>query len=301
MSLQGNVFKLANGQTIPAVAYGAGTKWYKYGSSDVSQPLIDSIKYAVGHGFSHIDGALIYGTDPELGAALSSIDRSLVFVTNKYFGSIPNFVNTEHENPLAALKALKVLKTDYVDLYLLHHPFLTKEANGFDLKEAWKFMEQAVDEGLAKSIGVSNFTVEDLKVVLESARIQPVAHQIEFNAYLQDQTPGIVEFCQDKGILIEAYSPLAPLFQTKDRGELTDYLDELAKKYSKTASQVLLRWVLERGALPVTTSSNETRIAQLNDLFDFELNKEEVNKISELGKKHPTLRLYWNEQYSKYN
>lgn len=302
MSLQGNVFKLANGQIIPAVAYGAGTKWFKYGSSEVSQPLIDAIKYAVGHGFSHVDGALVYGTDVEIGTALETVDRSLVFITNKYFSSIGDAMKTPHENPLASLKAqLKDLKTDHVDLYLLHHPFVSKDSEGYDLKQAWKFMEQAVDEGLTKSIGVSNFAVEDLKVVLEVARIPPVANQIEFNAYLQNQTPGIVKFCQDNKILVEAYSPLAPLFQSEDRGEFTDYIDTLAKKHSKTTGQVLLRWVLQRGVLPVTTSSNETRITQLNDLFNFELSADEVAKISDLGEKHPTLRIYWKEQYSKYD
>lgn len=302
MSLQGNVFKLANGLTIPAVAYGAGTKWFKFGSSDVSQPLIDSLKYAFGHGFSHIDGALAYGTDAEIGVALAEVDRSLVFLTNKYFGSLGEGKMSPHENPLVSLRAqLKDLKTTHVDLYLLHHPFFSKEMNGYDLKEAWKFMEQAVDEGLAKSIGVSNFGVDHLKTVMESARIQPVANQIEFSAYLQNQTPGIVKFCQDNGILLEAYSPLSPLFQTEDRGEFTDYIDDLAAKHAKTTGQVLLRWVLQNGILPVTTSSNETRISELSDLFSFELSKEEVAKIAKLGNKHPTFRKYWGEVYGIYD
>lgn len=300
MSLQGNVFKLANGTTIPAVAYGAGTKWFKFGNPEVSEPLIQSLKFAVNNGFTHVDGAMIYGTDREVGAALSTVDKSKIFHTNKYMG---NFGTNKvpYENPLVSLRSqLKDLKMDQVDLYLLHHPFFTKEINGYDLKDAWKFMEQIVDEGLAKSIGLSNFAVEDVKTVLESARIKPVVNQIEFNAYLQNQTPGIVKFCQDNDILVSAYCPLAPIL-LEECGELNEYLDKLAEKNSKTPGQVLLRWILQRGVLPVTTSSNEERIAQLNNLFDFELTAEEVQQITDLGNKHPTVRKYWNEEYDQYN
>lgn len=300
MSLQGNKFKLSNGTTIPAIAYGAGTKWFKYGQEELNELAINSISYALGHGFVHVDGAMIYGTDRELGAALSTVDRSSVFVTNKYVKAV-HHLKTPYENPYEGLKdQLKDMKTDYVDLYLLHLPFISKETDGFDLKEAWEYMEKLLDEGYAKAIGVSNFAVEDLKIILDSGRIKPVVNQIEFNAYLQNQTPGIVNFCKENDILVEAYSPLAPLFQT-EAGELGEYVDELASKYSKTAGQVLLRWVLQNGILPVTTSANETRITQLCNLFDFELTAEEVSHITEIGKKHPTLRLYWKEQYSRYD
>lgn len=300
MSLQGKVFKLSNGQTIPAVAYGAGTKWFKWGNSEISEPAVNAMKYALGHGFNHIDGALIYGTDQEIGSVLSTVDRSSVYVTNKYFATVGE-MKTPYENPYVSLtKQLQDLKTDYVDLYLLHHPVVSKEANGHDLKEMWEFMEQIVDDGLAKAIGVSNFAVDDVKTVLETARIKPVVNQIEFSAYLQNQSPGIVDYCQKNDILVAAYSPLSPLFQNK-RGKLHEFIDEVASKYEKTPGQVLLRWVLQKGVLPVTTSSNETRIAQLSDLFSFELTDEEFNQISEIGESHPNFRIYWKEIYGQYD
>lgn len=300
MSLQGNVYKFASGLTIPAVAYGAGTKWFKMGTTDISEPLIESSKYALTHGFKHIDGALVYGTDVEVGKAISAVDRSTIFVTNKYFPSLP-IMKTPYGNPIVSLREqLKALQTDHVDLYLLHHPFIDKNTDGFDLVEAWKFMEQAVEEGLTKYIGVSNFAVEDLKLILDNSRVKPVVNQIEFNAYLQNQTPGIVKFCQENDILVLGYSPLAPLFLA-EKGELNDYLDELSKKYSKSPAQLLLRWVLQNGVLPVTTSGNEERIVQFNDLFNFELTSEEFSKITEIGKSHPTLRKYWKEEYGKFN
>lgn len=300
MSLQGNVFKLTNGVTIPAVAYGVGTKW-KSKSADVSEPLVSAIKYALCHGFSHIDGASIYGTDCEIGAALTSVDRGSVFLTNKYTPALKG-KGVAHANPFLSLKAqLKDLRTDYVDLYLIHHPFISVETNGYDLKQAWKYMEQIVDTGLAKSIGVSNFSVEDLNVIMESARIKPLVNQIEFNAYLQNQTPGIVKFCQDNNILVEAYGPLAPLFLEKAGSELYRYVEEVGKKYSVTPAQVLLRWALQQGALPVTTSSNESRILQLNDLFRFDLTPKEETRITEIGSNHGSSRKFWKDQYSQFD
>lgn len=101
--------------------------------------------------------------------------------------------------------------------------------------------------------------------------------------------------------MLEAYSPLAPLFQAEDNGDLTEYTDKVAKKYSKTAGQVMLRWVLQNGILPVTTFKNETRISQLNDLFDFELSSEEFSKITELGDNHSTHRMYWKIFYGTFD
>ncbi|KAF7999354.1 hypothetical protein HF325_006030 [Metschnikowia pulcherrima] len=303
MSLQGNQFQLADGHKIPAVAYGLGTKWFKLGQNDVDENLVKTLKLALQKGFVHIDGAEIYNTDAELGQAIAGLDRQKLYITNKFLvGDATHRGKSPHGLPYDSLKhQLKTqLNTDYVDLYLLHSPFVDKEAHGFTLAEAWQSLEKLVDEGLAKSIGVSNFSVEDLQEILKIARIKPVVNQIEFSAFLQDQTPGVVEFSQKEGILIEAYSSLGPLTKGQ-RGELHEYLEKLANSNKKTPEQVLLRWVLQRGVLPVTTSANETRIAQFLDIFDFELSASEVQQISQIGEKLPTLRQYWLPEYSKYD
>lgn len=302
MSLAGKVFKLADGHSIPAVAYGTGTKWFKFGRDELDTNLVNVVQLALAKGFTHIDGAEIYNTDLEIGEAILKSKREDLFITDKFFtGDGSHKQISPHASAYDSLKFhLEKLKTDYVDLYLIHSPFVDQKVHGFDLKEAWKSLEKAVADGLTKSIGVSNFSVDDLKTVLEVATIKPVVNQIEFNAYLQDQTPGVVEFSQKNGILVEAYSPLGPIVKGEP-GELTEYLDILATKYSKTSSQVLLRWVIERGILPVTTSAKEERIAQFVDLFDFALATDEVQKITAIGKKHPTLRQYWKPEYSKYD
>lgn len=303
MSLTGNVFTLSNGNTIPAVGYGTGTKWFKLGRDDVDTTLVQTLKVALAKGFVHIDGAECYNTDVEIGQAIAGADRASLFITDKFFAGTGDYkARSSFESPYESLKyhLAKKLKTDYVDLYLLHSPFIKKETHGYDLKEAWQSAEKAVEAGFAKNIGVSNFSVDDLKVVLEVAKIKPVVNQIEFNAYLQDQTPGVVEFSQKNGILVEAYSPLGPIVKG-EKGEFTNYLETLGTKYNKSASQVLLRWTLQRDVLPVTTSGKEDRIALFVDIFDFELTGEEVDNITALGKKHPTLRQYWSSEFSKYD
>lgn len=292
-----STFKLANGHTIPAVAYGTGTKWFKYGNDELDTNLVATLKLALGKGFTHIDGAEVYNTDKEVGAAIAGVDRQSVYITNKHWVSADPKMQLKHKLPYAALKAqLQLLGTDYVDLYLLHSPFVPE---GTTLGQLWREMERAVDDGLAKSIGVSNFGVAPLEEILKEARIRPVANQIEFSALLQNQTPGIYDFAQKENILLEAYAPLGPL--KTDAGKLTLYVEELAAKYSKTLAQILLRWVLQRGVLPVTTSSNEERIAQFNDIFNFDLSLDEVAAITKLGLEAPAYRQYFKEEYAKYD
>ncbi|CUM66084.1 uncharacterized protein PRCAT00003738001 [Priceomyces carsonii] len=304
MSLQGKVFKLNNGKTIPAVGFGTGTKWYKFGNDEVDTKLVSTLERAIKVGFDHIDGAEVYGTEVEIGKAVkeSGIKRDDIFLTTKYFAGDGSYTTHSKEaNPYESLKAsLKKLQVDYVDLYLLHAPFIKKESHGFTLVEAWNYLEKLVEDGYAKSIGVSNFAVDDLKEILASnPKIKPAINQIEFNAYLQNQTPGIVEFTQEHGILVEAYSPLGPIVKGSP-GPLDDTLKNLSKKYSKSEGQILLRWVLQRNILPITTSGNEERRKQFIDIFDFKLTTEEENEITKIGSKK-VLRQYWTKEYSKFD
>ncbi|PVH15810.1 uncharacterized protein CXQ87_003665 [Candidozyma duobushaemuli] len=287
MSLSGKTFKLADGNSIPAIAYGVGTKWYKHGRNEIDEKVVEALQTAIKRGFVHIDGAEVYNTDKEVGLAVEG-HRNNLFLTDKFFvGDSSHADKSQYGTPYESLKyhLEKELKTDHVDLYLLHSPFVKKEYHGFSLAEAWQSVEKLKDEGLAKSIGVSNFAVEDLEEILKVAKHKPVVNQIEFNAYLQNQTPGI---------------PLGPITKGEP-GEFTELLDTLGKKYNKTPGQVLLRWVLEKNILPVTTSSNPDRIRSFVEIFDFSLNKEEVLKLTEIGAKHKTLRQYWKKEYGKYD
>lgn len=299
-------FTLSNGNKIPAVAVvGTGTKWYKAEETDAtfSQELTDIVKLSLDTvpGIVHIDAAETYKTYPELGAALKETKkpREEIFITDKF-----SSLHKISEDPKSALEtALKKLGVDYVDLYLIHSPFFDKDLN-IDLETAWKRLEELYKSGKAKNIGVSNFTVEDLKKVLAIAEIKPQVNQIEFSPFLQNQTPGIVEFSQKNDILLEAYSPLGPLQKKPadaDQQPFYQYLKELSEKYNKTEAQVLLLWVYKRGILPVTTSAKIERIKQAQDIFSFDLTEEEVKKITDLSLQHEPVRLYWVDFYTKYN
>ncbi|KAI5961238.1 uncharacterized protein KGF55_004163 [Candida pseudojiufengensis] len=300
MSLVNKSFKLEDANTIPAVGYGVGTAHFKRDpKSGVNKELVGLIRTAIEGGFKLIDGASVYGTNIEIGQAWkeSGVDRKDIFISNKY--------NTNHEHAKhVSIKDqfksdLEELQTDYVDLYLLHYPYIKKETHGFNLSEAWKELEHLRDEGLARNIGVSNFQIEDLDHIIKSnPKYYPQVNQIEFSAYLQDQTPGIVEYCQKQSILVESYGPLGPITKGKP-GPLDPILEKLSKKYNKTEDQILLRWVLQKNVLPITTSSKENRIKAILEIFDFELDKEDEEEITKIGKQK-TVRQF-SKEYSKYD
>lgn len=147
-----------------------------------------------------------------------------------------------------------------------------------------------------REIGVSNFRVGDLERIfnIPDVKYTPVVNQIEFHPYLQDQSPGILDFSQKHNILVEAYGPLTPIFRIKDAetGEVkTDHpvapvLENLALKYNKTPAQILLRYTLQRGVLPITTSSNKERQKQSIEVYEFELDQEDVEEISKKGSEY---------------
>lgn len=304
MAFHQKFFTLNNGNKIPSIAIvGTGTRWFKQEETpeNFSNELLDQLKYALTlPGIVHLDAAEVYRTYPELSEALkqSTKPREEIFITDKYSTQLKIT-----KNPIVGLEtSLKRNNLDYVDLYLLHSPFISKEKNGFNLEEAWKQMEQLYKDGKAKNIGVSNFSVNDLQRLMSTAEVIPQVNQIEYNAFLLNQTPGIVKFCQDHNILVEAYSPLGPLQKRSDsNSQFYEYITSLAAKYNKSEAQILLLWVTKNGILPVTTSSKKERIQDAQNLFTFDLSKEEVDRITDLGLQNKAQRLYWNQQYDKFN
>lgn len=292
-------FTLNNGNEIPAISIvGTGTQWYKSDKSVFNDKLVEQLSNALSlPGVVHVDIAENYGTYRELGAALKTTTkpREEIWITDKF----SKIAKTPKE---ALYESLKVMGVDYVDLYLIHDPFYDTTKPGYDIVQAWKYMEELYKEGKAKNIGVSNWGVKDFQKVLPNAEIKPVVNQIEFSAFLQNQTPGIYDYAKEHGILLEAYSPLGPL--SKKNGEsdpFYDYLEGLSKKYNKDTGLILLNWVYSTGVLPVTTSSKKERIEAANTVFEFQLEDAEVRKITELGAAHSTLRQYWKPQYDQYN
>ncbi|KAK9379849.1 NADP-dependent oxidoreductase domain-containing protein [Kockiozyma suomiensis] len=281
-------FTLPSGATIPAPAFGTGTKWYKPGDPTINRDVVDAIVSAIKLGYRHIDAAQVYGTEGEVGVAIkeSGVPREELYITTKVYPLIGDAKK-------ALVDSLKLLQTDYVDLYLIHAPFITEEKYGITLEKAWDSLIDIKAEGLAKDIGVSNWAVADLERV-SGAKETPSVNQIEFNPYLQNQTPGIVEYCQKKGIIVEAFTPLVST--TVKGGPVDEVVDKLAAKYNKDAGQIILKWVLARGIVPVTTSAKPERQLSNLTLDGFELTPEIVEAINVAGsKKH--VRKYWTAEY----
>ncbi|KAJ1927741.1 hypothetical protein IWQ60_002670 [Tieghemiomyces parasiticus] len=267
---------LSNGLRIPMVGYGV----YELPSN---RQTTEMVKKALEAGYRHIDTAAMYHNETETGLGIreSGIPREEIFVTTKLDDPDHGFDRT-----LKAFRSsLQKLGLDYVDLYLIHSPH-----GGAQLRtESWRAMEQLHDEGLIKSLGVSNYGVHHLEELLEVARIKPVVNQIEIHPWL-DQAR-IVDFCQQHEIVVEAYSPLA-------RAEKADdpTLKQVATKYGKTWAQILIRWSIQRGYVPLTKTAQASRLPSNLDVFNFAIVKEDMetlNALNEdlhLGKYHGLLR-----------
>jgi len=237
--------------------------------------LVNAIKVAIKHGYRSIDTAAIYGNEEGVGQGIrqglkeAGISRENVFVTSKVWNS-----DLGYEATIAAYEtSLKKLGLDYLDLYLIHWPVEGK------YKEAWRALETLYKEGKVKAIGVSNFQVHHLKDLMEDAEIKPVINQVEYHPRLTQKE--LQAFCEKHHIQLEAWSPLM-------QGELLDneVLTEIANKHNKSVAQVILRWDVQNGIITIPKSTKEHRIVENASIFDFELNKEEMERIDELNQNH---------------
>lgn len=264
-------YKLNNNILIPSIGFGT---W----QIPDGEEAYNSTLWALDNGYRHIDTAYVYRNEKSVGQAIkdSGIDRSDIFVTTKLSANIKDASQVREY----AQKSLDNLGLDYVDLYLIHNarPW-SGGIEGHDYFEEnvaiWKVMEELYDEGKTRSIGVSNFLVKDLENLLENTIVIPVLNQIKFHpGYLQED---IVEFCQSHQILVEAYSP----FKT---GKIfgNSSIAELASKYGKTEAQIIMRWILQLGHLPLPKSVHQERIISNLDVLDFKLSDEDMKRMNSI-------------------
>lgn len=251
---------LNNGVKMPMLGYGV----YQISKADCERCVLDALKI----GYRAVDTAQAYGNEEEVGSALikSGIPRSELFITTKVW------INAYgHDKCRAAvLESLRKLKTDYVDLCLLHQPFS-------DVYGAYRALEELMAEGKLRAIGISNFYVDRMIDIASFARVKPAVNQIELHPLHQQGEA--LEWNKKYGVQPEAWAPFG-----EGRGGLFELseLKEIAKKHQKTAAQVMLRWNIQRGVAVIPKSTHIERMAENFNIFNFELTAEDMNTIATL-------------------
>jgi len=261
--------KLNDGNKIPQFGLGL----WKIKTYEEIKVAFDS---AIENGYTLFDSAQVYGNEEFLGRAIkeSKIDRSKLFITTKIF--ISNF---GHKKALKSFdESLKNLDMEYIDLILLHFPVTLLR------KKTWLALEEIKESGRAKSIGVSNYTIRHLEEMKKYAKIIPAVNQVELHVFLQQ--PELIKYCLENNIVIEAYSPLAHGKAMYDKT-----VSEVASKYGKTYTQIMLRFLLEKGLVVIPKSTHPERIKENIEIFDFKLDEEDMKKLSKLDK---NLRTCWD-------
>ncbi len=261
-------FTLANGVKIPVIGFGT----WQIPSGDIAY---NSVSVALKAGYRHIDTAQAYGNEASVGQAIldSGIPRSEIFVTSK----LPAEIKSYDKAVRRAQFTMKQIGLDYIDLYLIHAPWPWTEIGADYTKEniaVWKAMEEFYQSGKTRSIGISNFNVRDIDAILENSRIRPMVNQIKL--HISHPQEEIVSHCVKNDILVEGYSPLATgrLLNNKEIGRI-------AEKYGKSVAQLSIRYVLQKGALPLPKSTHPEYIRHNLDV-DFEITAEDIKFLDGL-------------------
>jgi diketogulonate reductase-like aldo/keto reductase len=261
MNILSDNYTLLNGVKIPKIAFGT----WQISNDEAYQATLDAIKV----GYRHIDTAKSYHNEDAVGRAIkdSCVNRDELFIVSKLRAPALGYDETIQAFNLQ----LKELGLDYLDLYLIHAPWAWDERGQSRTKEniqAWKAMEQLYKDGKIRSIGVSNFNVDDLNAIISTCEIIPMVNQIRFSVgFTQNE---IVQFCQSNNILIEAYSPLGTgsVFQNEE-------LQTIAIRNNVSVAQLCIKYCLEKGTLPLPKTRSKERMIE-NANLDFELSMDDI-------------------------
>ena len=250
---------LSNGVKIPSIGFGT----YKSGDDEETAKII---KNALNLGYKMIDTASFYNNEVGIGNGIkeSGIDRKDIFIVTKLWNDDHGYDNTIE----AFNKSLNNLQVDYIDLYLIHWP---NKLNA----ETWRAFEHLYETGKVKAIGVCNFKVEHLEELKKTAKIMPMVNQVEIHPFSTKNN--IINYCKDNNIKVVAWSPIS-----RGRVLSNDLMIDLSQKNKKSIVQIVLRWHMQKGVIPIPKSSNENRIKENIDIFDFEISSEDMKAIDSL-------------------
>jgi 2,5-diketo-D-gluconate reductase A len=249
---------LADGTRIPVLGLGV---WQVPDGPETE----NAVRWALELGYRHIDTAQAYGNEESVGRALraSGVPREEVFLTTKFYPG--------GKDPAAeAARSLDRLGLDNLDLYIIHWP------QGGPTW-AWPGMERAREQGAARAIGVSNFSVQELDELLAIATTRPVVDQVQFSPF--EYRRRLLEACADRGVAVEAYSPLGT-----GRHLVHPEVARIAERVGHTPAQVLLRWCLQRGVVVITKSTHRERLEENARIFDFELSEDDIKDLDALDR-----------------
>lgn len=256
---------LNSGHTIPQLGFGT----YKITGEDTQR----TVEHALSIGYRHIDTAQMYGNEAEVGAAIaaSSVPREELFVTTK----LDNGNHAPDRARESFAESLTKLGLDYVDLFLIHWPLPNLYGTGY--LAAWKTMEEFVEDGRARSIGVSNFERDHLQLLIDESGTVPAVNQIELHPLFQNRE--VAQFCRDNGIAVEAWAPLV-------RGAIADnpVVANIASARGCTPAQAVLAWHLAKGHIVFPKSVTPARIAENFASADVALTPGDVEAIDSLDR-----------------
>ena len=268
--------KLNNGVEMPKFGFGTFL-------SPAGKETQNAVLWALEAGYRHIDTAMIYKNEEDVGAAVaqSKISRKEIFIVTKVWND-----DQGYEKTLKACDAsLKRLKMDYIDLYLIHWPVRVLRG------ETWKALIKLQEQGKCRAIGVSNYTIRHLDELLPVTPVVPAVNQVEFNPFLYRKE--LLDYCHARGIRLEAYSSLSRAKKLED-----PRLVAAARKYGKTPAQVALRWALQHDLVVIPKSVHRERIFENTQVFDFEITSEDMQALDNLNENYWLISPSWNPETS---
>lgn len=307
----GSYIELNNGVKYPQLGLGTCA----FGPNDCHDDCYKAVKAAVDAGYRHFDTAIIYGNEGQVGQAIHDkiaegvIKREDIFVTTK----LPLMEWNQIKQSL--IRSLKRLQLDYIDLFLMHTPFAmnggapeginciadfydyyqrtndwlpAQKFSDMHYTDAWKKMEELVDSGLAKTIGVSNFNVYQINRLVESCRILPAMNQVESHPWLTQCK--LAHACEQHGIRLTAFAPIGSPARPESQGvglpRLMDdsTIQRLATEHKKTPAQILIRFAIQRGLFVIAKSAKPERIMENGNVFDFKLHTADMQALFAMNK-----------------